>query len=112
MTDVTSERAVLTSRNPIMDYAVPVADHAIAAVERELVKMGCPLEFLVKVLLQHAASVIALMESPIMRQEVMATAIGNFPGQVKVALNMAAMTKGGIVVPKDAQVSEPTGRTV
>jgi hypothetical protein len=112
MTEVTSERAVLASRNPIMDYAVPPVDHAIAAMERQLISLGFPLEMLVKMMMQHAASVVALIDSPTMRQEVMQKAIGNFPGQVKVALNAVSMTQGGIVVPKGVQVSEPTGRPI
>jgi len=83
----------------IVEAAMSPFDHGVAAMERQLLALGVPVEFLARVLMQHAASIIALVEPPGVRAEAMKELIGNFPQMVRRAKLSMATTAGGIIVP-------------
>ncbi len=77
-----------------------VFDHGVAAQERALLGMGIPVDFLARILMQHAASVIALAEPAATRAEYMKNLIQNFPQMVRRAKLAASTTPGGVILPK------------
>lgn len=85
--------------------ALGPVDHGIAAMERQLLGLGVPHETLARIMLNHAASIIALIEPPIARAQVMQKLIGNFPEAVRLANLAASKTEGGVILPK-AQLME------
>lgn len=76
-----------------------VFDHGLAAQERALLNMGVPVDFLARILAQHAASIISLASPASVRAEYMRALIQNFPTQVRKAQLAAATTPGGILLP-------------
>lgn len=96
----------------LLNYAMTPFDHGVAAMERQLIRLGVPLEMLAKAMTQHAASICALIEPPAVRAEVMQRLIKNFPAQVQVAKVESSRTQAGVIVPTGARVGEPTGRPI
>lgn len=80
--------------------ALGPVDHGIAAMERQLLGLGVPHETLARIMLNHAASIIALIEPPIVRAQVMKNLIGNFPEAVRLANLAASKTDGGVILPR------------
>ena len=83
----------------IVEAAMMPVDHGIAAMERQLLALGVPVTFLARVLMQHAASIIALVEPPAIRAQAMAELIRNFPAMVRRAQLASATTAGGVILP-------------
>ena len=96
----------------LLNYAISPFDHGVAAMERQLIRLGIPLEMLARAMMQHAASICALIEPAALRAEVMQKLIRNFPAQVQVAKVEASKTQGGVIVPNGAHVDAPTGPTI
>jgi hypothetical protein len=86
------------ARNPV-EMAVTPFDHGVAAMERQLLAMGVPVEFLARVLMNHAASIVSLIEPAAVRAEAMKGLISNFPQAVRRAQLAAATTPGGVILP-------------
>ena len=93
----------------LLNFALTPFDHGVAAMERQLIRLGVPLETLLRVITNHAASIVALIEPAALRAEVMQKLIMNFPAQVQVAKVEASKTQGGVIVPNGAHVDAPTG---
>ena len=93
-----SDQSAPNGRNPV-ETAMTVFDHGVAAQERALLNMGIPIPFLARVLIQHAASIIALAEPAAIRAELMKQLISNFPAQVRRAQIASATTTGGVILP-------------
>ena len=79
--------------------ALGPVDHMIAAGERQLLALGVPHEVLAKIMLQHSASIVSLIEPPAVRAQVMQRLISNYPEAVRVALMAASKTPGGVILP-------------
>ena len=94
------------------EYAMTVFDHAVAAMERQLLAGGTPIDFLARVLMQHAASILALVEPATIRSEIMKALIGNFPAQVRAAQVAASTTRSGLVVPAGTVPAEKSVKAV
>ena len=98
-----------SSKVNLTELAVSPFDHGIAAQERQLLALGVPVVFLARVLAQHCASIVSLVEPASIRADVMRSLISDFPGMVRKALLASATTAGGIILPhanKDA-LAEP-----
>lgn len=107
-----ADEAVSPRQDNLLTYALHPVDHGIAAMERQLIRLGVPLEMMAKMMMQHAASVCALIEPPIARAEVMERLIKNFPAQVQIAKVESSKTPGGVIVPNGAKVAEAVGREI
>lgn len=88
--------------------ALGVVDHAVAAMERQLIAARVPAELLAKVMLQHSASIVALIEPPALRAQVMQRLIGNYPEAVRAATIAASKTPGGVILPRPELTEEAT----
>ena len=106
-----TQDTVLLNANRI-STAMTVFDHAVAAMERQLLAGGAPVDFLARVMMQHAASILALVEPAAVRAEVMKMLIGNFPAQVRAAQLAASTTKSGLVVPVGVVSAEEGPRPI
>lgn len=84
--------------NPV-EVGMTVFDHGVAAQERQLLALGVPVPFLARVLMHHAASIVALAEPPAIRAEIMKELISNFPAAVRRAQLASATTAGGVILP-------------
>jgi len=93
-----SDQPTPNGRNPV-ETAMTVFDHGVAAQERALLNMGIPIPFLARILMQHAASILALAEPAAIRAEIMRDIIGNFPAAVRRAQLASATTTGGVILP-------------
>lgn len=83
----------------LVTAALSPIDFAIAAAERQMLSLGVPVEILIRWAMQHAASLCAVVKTPLMRAELMKQAIGNFPTQVRNAVTTSRTTTGGIIRP-------------
>ncbi len=88
----------IPTTNPVTS-ALTVLDHGLAAQERALLNMGIPLEFLARVLMQHSASILSLVEPAVVRADMMKTLIGNYSTMVRQAKLAAITTPGGVILP-------------
>lgn len=97
------EAVVQAPLNPapnITNMIMTPFDHGVAAMERQLLDLGVPADFLARVMMQHAASIISLVEPAGVRAQYMRTLIENFPHMVRVAREAAVTTPGGVILPK------------
>ncbi len=90
---------VTETKQDIVSVAVTPFDHMVAAGERALLNMGIPIPFLARILMQHAASLVALVEPPAIRHEILKELVSNFPAAVRRAQLASATTTGGIILP-------------
>jgi hypothetical protein len=89
----------IPSKINLTELAVTPVDHGIAAMLRQLLALGIPIDFLARVMMQHSASLLAFIEPASVRAQAMATLINNFPQMVRRAQLAAASTPGGIILP-------------
>lgn len=74
--------------------------HALAAGEREALKIGVPTHDVVEMLLNHLASVVAMIEPAAVRAVTVEGLVENFSLMVRKHVDARYMTPGGILVPK------------
>lgn len=86
-------------RHDPITLALSPVDFALAAAERQLLDLGIPIDVLVRFAMQHAASILALVEPPAVRAEMLKQHVSNFPTMVRNALLAQRTTGGGIIVP-------------
>jgi len=88
------------SPRDLAQIALSPFDHGLGATERQLLAVGVPAEILMTVLLQHAASILALIEPAEIRAQMLRNVIGNFPVMVRTAQLAASKTAGGVILPR------------
>ena len=81
-------------------------NHALAAGEREALKIGVPTHEVVEMLLNHLASVVAMIEPPQARALVVEGLVENFAVMVRKHVDATQRTPGGIIVPRNGAVGE------
>lgn len=81
-------------------------NHALAAGEREALKVGVPTHDVVEMLLNHLASVVAMVEPPQARALVVEGLVENFATMVRKHIDAMERSPGGIIVPRQKNVSE------
>ena len=74
-------------------------DHALASFERRALAQGVPVNKMIELLLNHLASVVAMVEPPGARQELIKGLVGSFSMMVKQHVDARHTTPGGIVHP-------------
>jgi hypothetical protein len=74
-------------------------NHALAAGEREALKLGVPTHDVVEMLLNHLASVVAAIEPSGVRAATIEGLVENFAPMVHKHVVAQRTTKGGIFVP-------------
>ena len=80
--------------------------HALAAGEREALKIGVPTHEVVEMLLNHLASVVAMIEPPQARALVVEGLVENFAAMVRKHVEATQRTPGGIIVPRAKSLAE------
>ena len=103
---------VSSRQENLLNYALLPFDHGVAAMERQLLRLGVPVEMMARIMMQHAASLCVLIEPVELRAQIMQKLIRNFPAQVQIAKVESAKTPGGVIVPNGAHVEERTGRPI
>src|SRR5579863_231803 len=93
----------------IAQIALGPFDHMVAAGERQLLSLGVPVDVMVRIMMQHAASILALVEPAGVRAEIMRNMIGNFPSMVRTAQLAASKTPGGVILPRARLPEEGNG---
>jgi hypothetical protein len=74
-------------------------NHALAAGEREALKVGVPTHDVVEMLLNHLASVVSMVEPPGARAALVEGLVENFAKMVRKHVEARQTTAGGIFVP-------------
>lgn len=74
-------------------------NHALAAGERNALSMGVPAHDVVEMLLNHLASVVAMIEPPAVRSATIEGLVENFAVMVRKHVEVRSMTPGGILIP-------------
>lgn len=74
-------------------------DHALAAGEREALKVGVPTHNVIEMLLNHLASVVAMIEPAGARQEVIKGLVESFGTMVRKHLDRRYTSPGGVKLP-------------
>jgi len=75
-------------------------DYSLAAGCRRALELGAPTEKVVEFLLNHLASVVAMVEPAAYRAELLKGLVGSFAGMVKQHVDARLTTPGGIVRPE------------
>jgi hypothetical protein len=81
-------------------FALAPLDHAIAAGEREALKRGVPTHAVIEMLLNHLASVSAMVEPPQAREGLVRDVVGAFAGLVRQHVEARYTTAGGVLLPQ------------
>jgi hypothetical protein len=80
-------------------FVLDPLNHAIAAGEREALKVGVPASDVIEMLLNHLASVVAMIEPAGVRAETIKDVIRAFPGLVTKHVDARHMSPGGVFMP-------------
>lgn len=75
-------------------------DYALAAGARRALECGAPTERLIELLLNHLASVVAMVEPAGAREGIIRSLVGSFAPMVKQHVDARLTSAGGIVHPK------------
>jgi hypothetical protein len=75
-------------------------DHALAAGEREALKVGVPAHNVIEMLLNHLASVVAMIEPAGARYEVIKGLVESFSTMVAKHVDRRYTTAGGVKLPR------------
>lgn len=78
-------------------------NHAIAAGEREALKLGVPANDVVEMLLNHLASVVAMIEPPAIRAATIEGLVENFAPMVQKHVAIRYTTPGGLLTPRPVE---------
>lgn len=73
---------------------------ALAAGEREALKIGVPSHEVIEMLLNHLASVVAMIEPAGVRASTMTDVVKHFPELVRQHVDARLTTPGGIRLPR------------
>lgn len=73
--------------------------HGLAAYERQALKLGVPAHDVVEMLLNHLASVVAMIEPAGARAATVEGLVAGFSTMVQKHLDARKMTAGGVFVP-------------
>lgn len=87
-------------------------NHAIAAGEREALKVGVPTHEVLEMLLNHLASVVSLIEPPGAREAALKDVVGSFATLVKQHVDRRMTSPAGLHLPRPREAfglsEEPT----
>lgn len=75
-------------------------NHAIAAGEREALARGVPTHAVLEMLVNHLASVVAMVEPAGAREACLRDLVGSFAPLVRQHVERRYTTPGGVVLPK------------
>lgn len=78
-------------------------NHAIAAGEREALKIGVPSTDVIEMLLNHLASVVAMIEPAGARAATIEGLVAGFAPMVQRHVQARYMTPGGILTPRPVE---------
>lgn len=81
--------------------------HALAAGMRHALRVGVPTHDVIGMLLNHLASVVAMVEPPGVRAALVKGLVESFPDMIRQHVDARQMTSGGVFIPQGAQ---PPGR--
>jgi hypothetical protein len=82
-------------------------NHAMAAGERQAIKMGVPGEMIIEMNVNHLCSVLALIEPPQVREHMIAKICAEMASLVGQHVTSRNTTPGGIFVPPRARMPNP-----
>lgn len=77
-------------------------DHAMAAYEREAAKMGVPAHRVLNLLLNHMASVVAMIDPPQARELLIEDLVKAFAPMVRQHIDARFKSPGGVFLPGGA----------
>jgi len=74
-------------------------NHALAAAERDCLEQGIPITALIDLVMEHAISLVAFVEPPGVRAEMVKQLIARISPDVRKHVEARQTTKGGIILP-------------
>jgi hypothetical protein len=74
-------------------------NHGLAAAERQALKMGVPAHDMINLLLNHLASVCAMIEPPQAREALIKDLVSSFSVMVRKHVEARFTTPGGLLLP-------------
>ena len=83
--------------------------HALAAGMRQALKVGVPAHNVIEMLLNHLASVVAMLEPPGVRAETVKALVEHFPSMVRQHVDARDKTPGGVFVPPGVKLNGHAG---
>jgi len=84
-------------------FVLDPLNHALAAGEREALKIGVPTHDVIEMILNHVASVVAMIEPPGVRAETIKDVIKAFPELVRKYVEVRHTSPGGVFMPGRAR---------
>jgi hypothetical protein len=81
-------------------FVLAPLNHALAAGEREALKVGVPPHNVIEMLLNHLASVVAMVEPPGARKATIEQLVTQFGDMVAQHVRARMTTPGGVLLPK------------
>lgn len=83
--------------------------HALAAGMRHALRVGVPVNNVIEMLLNHMASVVALVEPPGVRAALVKGLVESFPDMIRQHVDARQTTQGGVFIPPGIQ-ARPNGQ--
>jgi len=74
-------------------------NHGLAAAERQCLKQGVPAHEMINLLLNHLASVCAMVEPPQARELLVKDLVSSFSPMVRKHVEVRHTTPGGVLLP-------------